>query len=122
MVGRPLRQVIGVALCLLAWQGCSSSGLVDGRFVPSPSLVLRRLLDLLGQEAFLRDIVATVLAWAISLALAVAPPALRPSFGPLFVVEVFYLLAAPAVTLSANHVTFGSALALSDLLNYLARH
>jgi NitT/TauT family transport system permease protein len=34
--------------------------------------VLRRLLDLLGQEAFLRDIVATVLAWAISLALAVA--------------------------------------------------
>jgi NitT/TauT family transport system permease protein len=70
--GRTLRRVAGPAASLLAWEGLVRAGALDARFIPPPSVVLARVVELLGQESFLRDVVATVLAWAIALGVAVA--------------------------------------------------
>lgn len=71
-VGRRLRNVAGPLAVLLLWQASVVVGLVDRRFIPPPSVVLDRVAELLTQAAFLRDVVATVLAWAIALGVAVA--------------------------------------------------
>jgi NitT/TauT family transport system permease protein len=71
-VGQRLRNLAGPLAVLLLWQASVWVGLVDGRFLPPPSVVLDRVAELLTQGAFLRDIVATVLAWAIALGIAVA--------------------------------------------------
>jgi NitT/TauT family transport system permease protein len=69
---RSLRSLAGLLTVLAAWEAIARVGLVDARFVPPPSVVLVRLAELLGREAFLRDVIATVLAWAIALGIAVA--------------------------------------------------
>lgn len=69
---RLLRNLTGLLVFLAVWEGAVRTGAVDGRFVPPPSVVLVRVGELLTQEAFLRDVVATVLAWAIALGVAVA--------------------------------------------------
>src|SRR6266498_3982971 len=46
--------------------------LVDPRYLPRASTVLARLVELLGQAEFLTAVAATLQAWAIGLAIAVA--------------------------------------------------
>lgn len=69
---RSLRGLVGLLVVLGAWESTTRLGLVDGRFVPPPSVVLVRVAELLGSDAFLRDVIATVLAWVIALGTAVA--------------------------------------------------
>jgi NitT/TauT family transport system permease protein len=67
-----IRNLIGLAGFFLLWEGAVRLGLIERVFLPTPTDVAARLVDLLGQESFLRDVIATVLAWLIALALAVA--------------------------------------------------
>ncbi|MET0234558.1 MAG: ABC transporter permease [Kibdelosporangium sp.] len=71
------RNLIGLAAFFALWEVAARSGLVPQEFLPPPSVVLTQLIDLAGQEKFQRDVLATVLAWAIArtIAIAVAVPA-----------------------------------------------
>jgi NitT/TauT family transport system permease protein len=70
---RPIvRNLIGLGGFLLLWEGVVRLGLVERVFLPTPTDVGAVLVDLLGQQTFLRDVIATVLAWLISVGLAVA--------------------------------------------------
>jgi NitT/TauT family transport system permease protein len=74
---RLLRNLTGLLGFFLLWEVIVRAGLVNKEFLPPPSQVLLRVGDLLGEVSFLRDIIATVLAWAIALIIstAVAIPA-----------------------------------------------
>jgi NitT/TauT family transport system permease protein len=67
---RFLRQLAGVAALLLGWEGFSRSGVILREFFPPPSEVFVELLRMLGQTEFLLDLVATLLAWLIAVAVA----------------------------------------------------
>lgn len=67
-----VRGLIGLGVFLLLWDGVVRLGWVDPGNLPPPAEVGVRLVDLLGQEEFLRDVIATVLAWLIAVAVAVA--------------------------------------------------
>jgi NitT/TauT family transport system permease protein len=67
-----IRNLIGLAGFFLLWEGAVRLNLIERVFLPTPTDVLAKLVDLLGDETFLRDVIATVLAWLIALALAVA--------------------------------------------------
>ncbi|MBB5153840.1 ABC transporter permease [Saccharopolyspora phatthalungensis] len=69
---RTLRGLIGLAGFLLAWEVFSRSGIVPQQYLPPPSTVLTRFVELLGDRAFLLDLIASVLAWAIALGIAIA--------------------------------------------------
>jgi NitT/TauT family transport system permease protein len=69
---RLTRNLIGLVGFFLIWEGAVRLGLVERVFLPTPTDVAAQLVDLLGDQSFLRDVVATVLAWLIALALAVA--------------------------------------------------
>lgn len=69
---RLFRGLIGLAVFLLLWEGAARFGLVSKDAVPPPSVVLPTVGKLLGDPEFLRDIVATLLAWLIALVIAVA--------------------------------------------------
>ncbi|WP_433263065.1 ABC transporter permease [Actinosynnema sp. CS-041913] len=65
------RGLLGVAGFLVVWELFGRSRLVPAEYLPPPSVVGAELLELLGDEAFLRDIVATVLALLIAIGLSV---------------------------------------------------
>jgi NitT/TauT family transport system permease protein len=67
-----IRSLIGLAGFFLLWDGVVRLGLVDRVTLPPPVEVATRLVDLLGQEEFLRNVIATVLAWLIAVVIAVA--------------------------------------------------
>lgn len=70
---RPIiRNLVGLGGFFLIWELAARSGLVNEKSVPPPTVVLPRLVELLGTETFLRDIIATVLAWAIGMGIAIA--------------------------------------------------
>jgi len=64
------RNLIGLGGFFVIWEVAARSGLVSEN-IPPASTVFARLYELLGDEAFVRDIIATVLAWAIALAIAI---------------------------------------------------
>lgn len=66
-----IRNLLGLAGFFVLWETAVRLGLIERIFLPTPSDVAVRLLDLLGQQSFLRDLIATVLAWLIALCLAV---------------------------------------------------
>jgi NitT/TauT family transport system permease protein len=70
-VTRFLRNLAGLLGFFLIWEGAVRAGLVDMVFLPPPSIVLARTVELLGQPSFVRDVVATVLAWAIALLISI---------------------------------------------------
>jgi NitT/TauT family transport system permease protein len=75
---RPLiRNLIGLGGFFLIWEAAARFGLVSAISVPPPTVVIPRLFELLGTQSFRQDIVASVLAWAIALivAIAIAVPA-----------------------------------------------
>lgn len=63
---------MGLAGFLVVWELVSRTGLVRQDFLPPPSEVGARLVQLLGEGDFLADVIATVLAWAIAMVIAVA--------------------------------------------------
>jgi NitT/TauT family transport system permease protein len=69
---RLLRNLAGLLAFFLIWEGAVRAGLVNKDFLPPPSLVLMRVIELLGQVSFARDVIATVLAWAIAMIIAIA--------------------------------------------------
>jgi NitT/TauT family transport system permease protein len=70
---RPLvRNLIGLGAFFALWEIAPRSGLVSADSIPPLSTVAVRLFELLGDESFLRDVLATVLAWMIALAIAIA--------------------------------------------------
>lgn len=71
-MNRFVRGLIGLAGFIFAWEAFSRSGLVRQQFLPPPSTVSVRLVQLVVDGDFAADVVATVLAWAIALSLAVA--------------------------------------------------
>ncbi|HEV7977598.1 ABC transporter permease [Amycolatopsis sp.] len=69
---RLLRNLTGLLGFFLLWEVVVRAGLVDKLFLPPPSDVLVRVVELLGDVSFLRDVIATVLAWAIAMGISVA--------------------------------------------------
>ncbi|RKT56594.1 ABC transporter permease [Saccharothrix australiensis] len=66
------RGLLGVTGFLVIWELFGRSGLVHVEYLPPPSVVGVELIGLLGDESFLRDLIATVLALAIAVGLSVA--------------------------------------------------
>ncbi|NUU24402.1 MAG: ABC transporter permease [Streptomycetaceae bacterium] len=64
------RGLLGVAGFLVVWELFGRSGLVPSEYLPPPSVVAVQFVKLFGDEAFLRDVVATVLAVLIAVALS----------------------------------------------------
>jgi NitT/TauT family transport system permease protein len=71
-MSRIRRNVIGTAGVLAICELVSRSGLVNQEQLPPPSVIGRRLGELLNDYAFCLEVLATVLSWAVALALAVA--------------------------------------------------
>lgn len=65
------RGMLGIAGFLVVWELFGRSGLVPSEYLPPPSVVAVELAKLLGDEAFLRDVIATVLALLIAVAISV---------------------------------------------------
>lgn len=70
--GRWARGAIGLAVLFLASEALGRAGIVDRSFLPPASAVTARAIRLAGDAEFLRDVRATLTAWAIGLALATA--------------------------------------------------
>lgn len=72
-----VRTLIGVAVFLAVCEVVGRSGLAPQEYLPPPSVVLTELVRLLGERTFLLDVIATILAWLIALAVsaAIAVPA-----------------------------------------------
>ncbi|MFC4002109.1 ABC transporter permease [Prauserella oleivorans] len=66
-----LRNLTGLIGFFLLWEAAVRSGLVPEVFLPPPSEVLVTTVELLSQELFLRDVIATLLAWAIALLISI---------------------------------------------------
>src|SRR5436309_14854927 len=103
---KTVRGLIGLAGFLTLWELASRIGLLDKRWVPAPSGVATRMVELFGQAEFRVDLVATVLAWLIAMLIAVgvalplglllgSVPVLRTATS----VVVEFLRPLPAVTL-----------------------
>ncbi|GGM43581.1 nitrate ABC transporter permease [Longimycelium tulufanense] len=69
---RAVRGLLGLAGLLALGEVVGRSGLAPEGYLPPTSVVLTRLVELLGDQSFVLDVVATVLAWAIALGIAVA--------------------------------------------------
>jgi len=65
------RGVLGVVGFLLVWELFGRSGLVSAEYLPPPSVVFGELGKLLGDQMFLRDVLATVLALLITVGLSI---------------------------------------------------
>jgi NitT/TauT family transport system permease protein len=66
-----LRNLIGLAGFFAIWEGAVKLGLVAEHSLPPPDVVAARLVELVGDESFVRDVIATVLAWAIAMPIAI---------------------------------------------------
>jgi NitT/TauT family transport system permease protein len=66
------RGITGVVVFLLVWEAFGRSGILLQEYFPPPTTVFGTLGRLLVTDEFLRDVVATVLAWAIAVGVAVA--------------------------------------------------
>ncbi|WP_425561991.1 ABC transporter permease [Leifsonella bigeumensis] len=67
----PVLGITGILLFLLAWELTPRLGIVQERFLPPASTVLKTLVDYLGQPAFWGDVGETMLAWTIGLGVSV---------------------------------------------------
>lgn len=71
MNSRLVRGVAGLVGLFLVWEIVSQAGLVDTFLLPPPTGVVTRMFSLLGQSNFLRQLVATLLTWLLSLLITV---------------------------------------------------
>jgi NitT/TauT family transport system permease protein len=70
--GAALRGLIGVVVLFGLFEALTRAELVNPRYLPPASTILARTVGLLADAAFLRDVGATLLAWAVGLGAAVA--------------------------------------------------
>jgi len=70
-VPKIVRNLIGLAGFFAIWEGVVKLGLVNEHSVPPPHVVAARLAELVVDTSFRKDVIATVLAWAIALPIAV---------------------------------------------------
>lgn len=98
--------LIGLAGFFAVWEVASRTGLVPGTYLRPPSVVLPTMVGLLGDETFLRAIIATVLTTVIALFIAIAiavPAGLLLGSVPLvrraFMALIEFLRPIPAVAL-----------------------
>jgi NitT/TauT family transport system permease protein len=66
------RGIVGVAVFLLIWELFGHSGVIRKEFFPPASTVIQTLGTLLVDREFLRDLIATVLAWIIGVGISAA--------------------------------------------------
>ncbi|SHE78972.1 ABC transporter permease [Streptoalloteichus hindustanus] len=69
---RTVRGLVGLVGFLAVGEVVGRSGIAPPGYLPPSSVVLTRLVELLADRAFVLDLIATVLAWAIALGIAVA--------------------------------------------------
>ncbi|WP_329068218.1 ABC transporter permease [Amycolatopsis sp. NBC_01480] len=69
---RIVRNLVGLLGFLLLWEVVVRAGLVDQNDLPPPTVVFARLGELLGDTEFVRDVIASVLAWMIALVISIA--------------------------------------------------
>ncbi|OZM70533.1 nitrate ABC transporter permease [Amycolatopsis antarctica] len=67
-----LRNLAGLLGFFLLWEVAVQAGLVNEAFLPPPSQVLGQTIGLFGDVSFLRDLIATLLAWAIAITISTA--------------------------------------------------
>jgi NitT/TauT family transport system permease protein len=70
--GRLARGLVGAVACFALAEAFTRLELVDPRYLPRASTVLVRMVGLLGQAEFLTAMAATLKAWAVGLAIAIA--------------------------------------------------
>ncbi|GAA3555357.1 ABC transporter permease [Amycolatopsis ultiminotia] len=68
---RFVRNLIGLLGFLLIWEAVVRVGWVDQNDLPPPTVVFARIGQLLGDVEFVRDVVASALAWVIAMAISV---------------------------------------------------
>jgi ABC-type nitrate/sulfonate/bicarbonate transport system permease component len=61
---------VGVLAALALWELLPRTGVLPGEYIPPASIVLPRLVGLLGDAGFWTDVAATLAGWAIGLGLA----------------------------------------------------
>ncbi|QUG99907.1 ABC transporter permease [Saccharopolyspora erythraea] len=71
-MARVIRGLAGLLGFFAVWEAFSRLGPVPQQYLPPPSLVLVRFGELLGDQMFLLDVIASVLAWAIALGISIA--------------------------------------------------
>jgi NitT/TauT family transport system permease protein len=69
---RWIRGLVGLIGFLAVWELVSRTGLVRAEYLPPPSQVGTRLVELVVDRGFVADVIATLLAWAIALGIATA--------------------------------------------------
>ena len=72
MPRRFIRNIAGVAVFLASWEIFGHSGIMLKQYFPPPSTVLVTLAKLLVDAEFVRNLVATLLAWAIGIGISVS--------------------------------------------------
>lgn len=70
--GRWLRGAAGIAVIIAASEILGRAGIVDRTYLPPASSILARAAGLAGDSEFLTNVLATVKAWALGVAIAVA--------------------------------------------------
>ncbi|MFD2474894.1 ABC transporter permease [Amycolatopsis silviterrae] len=69
---RLVRNLTGLLGFLLIWEAVVRAGLIDQNDLPPPTVVFARIGELFGDVEFVRDVVASVLAWMIALLISIA--------------------------------------------------
>ncbi|MFD1048286.1 hypothetical protein ACFQ1S_23480, partial [Kibdelosporangium lantanae] len=88
---RFIRGLLGIVIVLALWQLGSFTGLFDSNYIPPPSTVLPRVFQLFtgefnnGQDEFVRDFVATMATWFVTLLIAI----MYALFGAAIVIAAF---------------------------------
>jgi NitT/TauT family transport system permease protein len=70
-MSRLVRNIIGTVGVLAICELVGRSGLVNPKYLPPPSIIGARLVELLNDRGFSLDVVQSVLSWAMALAIAV---------------------------------------------------
>lgn len=70
-MSRLVRNIVGTAGVLAVCELVGRSGLVNPRYLPPPSVIGARLVEILNDRGFSLDVVQSVLSWAIALGIAV---------------------------------------------------
>lgn len=70
-MGTFAKSLTGLLGFFLVWEFAVQAGLLPAHWIPPVSDVALALVDLLGNEGFLRDVIATLLAWLLALGIAI---------------------------------------------------
>lgn len=105
-MSRIVRNIVGTAGVLAICELVGRSGLVNPKYLPPPSVIAARLVEMFNDRGFSLDLTQTVLSWAMALAIAVGlavPVGLLFASMPLvrsaFSVVVEFLRPIPSVAL-----------------------